>query len=275
MRLRTLRHWIIALTPSLLGSGQHLSVQVPRETVGNPTSKPLQRRFVGVDPMMLYRGLLSSSPKERTQAFQQLRHQVTDASLPADARLYALNLDSDDDLEYVLIVTVSPAATLAFVFDKSAQGWCVVGEFSYGWHWDANEAERLIEFREIAWYGRKEIIVRERGGGAGVTETALSIYRMHNGYLYRVFHTTEDAFHYVYGAGRTEYEHRTIEYRDADADGHVFLVVHYDKRIEPDQHSRPLPEVRSCSAFRWNAGSFVFVEDTTAAPKVCTGRVNR
>ena len=222
--------------------------------------------------MTLYRGLLSSLPKERTQVFQQLGHEVTDASLPDGARLYALNLDSDDDLEYVLIVTVSPAATIAFVFDKSAQDWWLVGEFSYGWHWDANEAERLIEFREIVWPGRKEIIVRERQGGTGVAETELSIYRMHNGFLYRVFHTTEDAYHYIFGAGRTEDEHRTIEYRQANADGHAFLVVHYEKRIEPDQHSRPIREIRSCSAFRWNAVSFVFVEDKTAATKLCSDR---
>lgn len=95
---------------------------------------------------------------------------------------------------------------------------------------------------------------------------------MHNGYLYPVFHTEEDTFHYVYGAGKSDYEHRDIEYPDVDYDSHSLLIVRY---IEPDQHSRPVHETRSCSAFRWDAESFVFIEDKAAASRTCFGKLER
>ena len=40
---------------------------------------------------------------------------------------------------------------------------------------------------KLCGYGRKEIIVRGMGGGSGLQETDLSIYRMANGALYRIF----------------------------------------------------------------------------------------
>jgi hypothetical protein len=132
------------------------------------------RRPVAVDPITLYHNLLSPSSEERKQAYGHLGFAFSDASRPVDARLDAVNLDADDDLEYILTASGSPARTMAIVFDKVGDIWWIVGEFSYWWHWNANDAERLIELREIVWPGRKEIIVREQGGGTGVADPTLA-----------------------------------------------------------------------------------------------------
>jgi hypothetical protein len=197
-----------------------------------------------------------------------------DASDPVEARLYAVNLDSDSDLEYVLIANTDfPPGTIALVFDKIGASWWVIGDFSYGWQRDANEAERFIELREIVHYGRKEIIVRDWGGGTGFAETGLSIYRMQNGSLYRVFRTVEDGFHFIYGVGTTEYEHRTLEYSDHDWNAPALLVARHVKRIEPAQEGAAVRVSRDCSVFQWDAAAFVFVKKKAAMPSLCSNHV--
>jgi hypothetical protein len=37
---------------------------------------------------------------------------------------------------------------MALVFDQQKDGWMQVGRFDYWWHWDGNQAEKLIELRE-------------------------------------------------------------------------------------------------------------------------------
>ncbi len=195
-----------------------------------------------------------------------------EASDSVEARLNAVNLDSDNDLEYVLVITPHASSrTIALVFDKIGDSWWVIGDFSYWYHWDVNEAERFIELREIVRYGRKEIIVRDWGGGTGVAETRLSIYRMQNGSLYRVFRTVEDGFHFIYGGvGDSEYEHRTIEYPDHDWNAPSLLVARYVKRIEPAQKGAPVRVSRDCSVFEWDAAAFVFVKKNAATPSLCS-----
>jgi hypothetical protein len=262
----------IALAVSVLASGQSLGIQPRQEPRPNPTSKPLPRRFVGVHPITILSGLLSSSPEQRKQALQQLGDLYTDATERIDASLRAVNLDADPELEYVLIAKGFPTGSTAYVFDRDEEGWWVTGEFSYWWHWDANEAERFLELREIVRYGRKDIIVRDTEGGTGLKVTELSIYRLNNGLLYRVFQTTEDREDWVVGTNRTDYVHRVIEFPDPDKDGNVFLVSRYQKRSEFSPRTRPDRKIGSCSAFRWDANAFVFVEDKTAAATLCRAR---
>jgi hypothetical protein len=259
--MRTLTPSILAFLMPLLS--QDLAIQhMPEEVLANPSSKPLPRRLMGVDPLTLYRDLMSSSKDERTRTLRRLGDNFSEIEQPEDTRLYALNLDSDPDLEYVLEAKVAFAATIAWVFKKGPEGWWMVGTFNYSWHWDPNQAERFIEFREIVTYGRKEIIVRDTGGGTGLAETRLAIYRMNNGFLYRVFETTEDRFSNVIGTGMTEYEHRDIEYLEAG------LIVRLRKHLE-DGPDHKKPEIRTCSAFTWDAVSFRFAEDKAAAATAC------
>jgi hypothetical protein len=265
---------IVAFEVAFNASGQSLTIApMPQERIGNPTSKPEPRRLVTTDPVSLYRQLLSTSLEDRNSALRLLTGEEMDASNSVEARLNAVNLDSDNDLEYVLVITPHfPSHTIALVFDKIGGSWWVVGDFSYWWHWDVNEAERFIELREIVRYGRKEIIVRDWGGGTGVAETGLSIYRMQNGSLYRVFRISEDGFHFIYGVGTSEYEHRTLEYPDHDWNAPALLVTRHLKRIEPAQEGAPVRVSRDCSVFEWDAAAFVFVKNKAAMPNLCSDR---
>jgi hypothetical protein len=257
--------FVIALTVS----GQSFRIAAPQEIIANPTSKPEPRRLIATDPISLYQRLLSNSFKDRKDVFRLLSHEEMATSDRIEARLYAVNLDSDSDLEYVLVAT-GDFSTIALVFDKIGTSWYAVGNFSYGYHWDANEAERLIELREIVQYGRKDIIVRDRGGGTGIAETVLSIYRMHNGSLYRVFRTLEDGFHAAVGVGTAEYEHRTLEYPDHDPYTPALLVARHVKRVEPAQEGAVVRVSRDCSVFEWDAAGFVFVKKKAAMPSLCS-----
>src|SRR4029077_15039642 len=115
---------------ALAAPGQSLGIaRMPQERIGNPTSKPEPRRLVTTDPVSLYRRLLSTSPEDRKDAFRLLAHEEMDASDPVEARLYAVNLDSDSALEYILVATGHVfSRTVALVFDKTGDSWWVIGD---------------------------------------------------------------------------------------------------------------------------------------------------
>lgn len=267
-----------ALLAAMVASAvaQHVGLRVDEadERVGTPLSKPEGRSRIGDDPRRIFQKLTSKSGAERRTAAQQLSWPTSEFPEPFDARLLLVNLDTDDEQEVIFIVSGSPATTVALVFDRQREGWWQVGHFSYWWHWDANQAERFIELREIVKYRRKDIIVRERNGGTGVATTQLSIYRLHNGRLYRVFDTAEDEYHYIYGGGAPVTETRRIEFPEADSSGQRFLVVHHRATREPDTptKSNPITHKSDCSAYRWDSSRFTFVLDDPAAGRLCKTR---
>ena len=256
--------------------GQFVGVKAAKEPPAVPVSKPEPRRRLQSDPLTIFQNVLSTSKDNRRRAYQDLgwsKDALDPAAQPGDARLSAVRLDTGSDLEYVLIMNVWPPGTVAYVFAKNDQCWWEVGKFHYSWHWNSGQADRFIELREVVSYGRKDIIVREQGGGTGVSETRLSIYRMHEGRLYQIFQAIEDAFHYVLGGGETVYEERKIEYPDSDPARGKFLVVRYHKRTELDKASGrdQTRETHSCSAHRWDAEHFAFVKDGSATARLCAG----
>jgi hypothetical protein len=241
------------------------------ERAGTPASKPEARNRVGDDPRRIFQKLTSTLEAERRTAAQQLSWPTSEVPEPFDARLLLVNLDADDEKEVIFVLSGSPLATVALVFDRQKEGWWRVGEFSYWWHWDANQAERFIELREIVKYGRKDIIVREQYGGTGVATTQLSIYRLHSGRLYRVFVAAEDEYHYIYGSGATVTDTRRVEFPEADSSGQRFLVVYHRSTTEPDIPTKrnPITSKSQCSAYRWDANRFTFVLDGPAASGHC------
>jgi hypothetical protein len=273
---RAIRWAVFLILLSVPSLSQHLRLKTETEPPSVPVSKPEPRRRLQSDPVTIFQNVLSSSKTDRGRAYQDLglgKDGPDEAPQPRDARLYAVNLDAGSDLEYVFAMSSWPVGSVAYVFAKDAEAWWEVGKFGYRWHWNSDQAERFIELREIVSYGRKDIIVREQNGGTGFAVTDLSIYRMHEGRLYRIFHTTEDAFHYVYGGGETVFEERKIEYPEPGPVGGKFLVVRYRGRTEPDKpdgKSRTR-HTQSCSAYWWDAAHFVFVEQKSAAGKLCTG----
>jgi hypothetical protein len=223
-------------------------------------------------PVILFRfqKLIASSEAERKTAAQSLHWQTSEFPMPFDARLLLVNLDADDEQEVIIVLSGSPVSTVALVFDHQKDGWWQVGSFNYWWHWNGNQAERLIELREIVSYGRKDILVRTTAGGTGVAETTFSIYRLLNERLYRAFRTIEDGYHYVYGSGKTVSDKRTIDFPEEESRGR-FLVVHHVAKTEPNEpnKSNPINEKNSCSVYRWDSGQFAFTLDNANAGKFC------
>ncbi len=262
---------IAALLTMAPAFGQYLGLKPEVEPLANPAAKPEAHHRIQSDPLTLLRNLLGSSTDERRRAYRALRwDQDDETSPPADVRLYATNLDSDSDLEYILMIRGTSEAA-AYVFDKDSEGWWQIGQFYCSWHCVADQAERLIELREIVWYGRKDIIVREQGGGTGLAETTLSIYRMYDGRLYHIFQTVEDRYDAPIGGSGTVTQHRQFEFPESDPNSGKFLVVHYRKLSEPDtgNGNGKVRETHSCTVYRWDAARFTFAEDVAAVNKLC------
>jgi hypothetical protein len=241
-----------------------------RDPVVKPIADPEPRKRITGDPVQIFRNAIASSEADRKLAAHALDMDVLAEYPPSDARLLLVNLDADDEREIIYLLSES-TGTVALIFDHQADGWWEVGRFGYRWHWDPNKAERFVELREILPYGGKDILVRDMSGGTGASGTQLSIYRLLNGRLYRIFETEEESWGYVYGAAKTVSQRSIIDYPTDDTKGERFLVVRRVERTEPDEPTKayPVTENTSCSPFRWNADRFAFVRDETGGRRLC------
>lgn len=236
--------------------------------MGTPTVAPEPHHRVSGEPDVILQKLLGPTALEWREALEELGVDVKDPKLhipeTSDARLLRVNLDTDKELEAILIYTDNRPATHALILKKEKDGWWQVGDFHYWWHWNSEQAEHLIELREIVWPGRKDVIVRRVNGGSGATATDLSIYRMYGGRLYRVFETNEN------NENMATAEHSDLSYYDADSAEQPSIVVHRIKpRLSAETATRP--KQSGCTGYAWNASKFAFVEDKAATTKFCAG----
>jgi hypothetical protein len=245
------------------------------EKVGTPASKPEPRKRIADDPRRIFQRLISKTAADRQSAAKQLGWDSAEFSQPDDARLFLTNLDSDEEQEVIIVYSFSgsPPGTVALVFDRQKDGWMQVGSFGYWWHWDSNQAEKLIELREIVSYRRKDILVRTRNGGTGVAETELAIFRMHDGKLYRVFRAVEDSYNTF--SGSIVEDERAITY-PGEYSSDSYIVVRHTRTKRPLEEDskrsvRPRPRV-SCTAFRWTPQRFTFLADKDASARFCADR---
>lgn len=270
------------------GIPQSVGIRVPdrEKKVGTPVAKPESRRKIFAEPTAILQKILSTSEERRRLGFRQLgidpeklRSRTAEVD---DARLLAVNLDSDQDLEAILIYTIEPDTTGA-VLDKASDGWWEVGRFSNWWHGSSLWADRLIELREIVSYGGRDIVVRTRNGGTGGAETDLAIYRLRAGRLYRTFHTTEQSEYDTSGPGVSGdwyVERHELLYPEPDSAGNRFLVVFHTRATlapgPPSESRAPCaPKALACTVYRWHAEKFTFLRDEPSDSSYCDRRTKR
>lgn len=274
-----MRSQLVFLTPLMaLALAQHVAVKPPKEPSAAPRGTPEPRRQILAPPATILSNLLSVSRETRRLAYQQLGLPPGDFDVSEpldDARLLMVNLDEDDELEAILIYTVSRKLSDAVVLDKDNDGWWVVGGFFYWWHWTADKAERLIELREIVWPGHKDIVVRTGSGGTGVVRTDLSVYRLHRRQLYRVFGIAEETEYAAVGEpGVDAYSDRNeVRFYEGDAAGPPAIVVRRTKTAFPSKSSVAASvKTLGCTAYAWDAAGFVFSPDGAVATRLCGGK---
>jgi hypothetical protein len=257
---------IVAL--SIAAAAQHMRIKGTLEPAAIPVSRPEQRRAVSKSPEVIFHELLNASPTAKAIALRELGIRVGDFGADSridDIRLARINLDDDEDREAVLTFTSGGKVTTAVVFDRSVGRWWQVGEFDYSWHWNSDDAERLIEFREIVWPGRKDLVVRTATGGTGVASTELAIYRLYRRLLYRVFQTTETAY------DLTGEERRRISYEDLQGGRPIIVVKGITTTSQADNASSGSGKrkLASCNAYVWDPHNFTFQMSTTATARFC------
>lgn len=254
---------------------RNVAVRVQKDAA-DVAAKPEPRQRIFAEPATIVQKLLSTSEETRRIGFRQLG--IRPESLRSrtaevdDVRLFATNLDSDKDLERVLVYGTEPETT-ALVFDWNENGWWQVGAFSY-WGYSG---DRLIELKPALDSTHNDVIVRMRSTGTGVARTELSIYRLAASRLYRVFRTLEEEDYDTSGPGKAGawyFERRKLIFPVSNDAGQHFLIVHHTKATDqaataPDRTPPCRPKSLSCSVYRWNSNTFSFVIDHAAHSTYC------
>ena len=262
-----------------VAAGQRLAIPQRQGPVANPAAEPLARISVAEDPRKIFQRITSISAEERTLGAKQLGWPGDEDPALGDARLFVTNLDSDEEMEVVFVLTRSRrVASVALIFDHQETGWMQVGQFEYFWRWNPDGAEGFIEFREIIDSGRKEVLVRLMNGGTGVAEQAVTIFRLHKGLLYPIFQMIEESYHTICcgtpdtGGGVEDKREMSVH---ESAGGPVLLVEHEQTTYSPvirSEQGASRPQLVGCTAYRWVPERLTFAIDKKASAQLCPTR---
>jgi hypothetical protein len=267
---------LAALVMTVAASGQYVSVVVPTQPAASPVTRPEPRVQVADDPLVIFQNLIGSSSANRRRAISQLGWKddekfAEDPSFISDARFYRVNLDDDPEMEAILKLKVGFYETRVLIFRKTMGQWWRIGEFSLTYMWVANEAEDMLELRDIVGLGYKDIVIRLTAGGTDIQKAiVLSIYRLYKGPLYRTFETTEEFA--VRRLTMIDDERNRIYYPEPEQDKDTYIVVRNSKQFIPESDWGVVefpPKVIDCIPYRWDPAKYLFVVDRSATGKFC------
>ncbi len=198
------------------------------------------------DPDSLFSKLLSKDLRQTGDALNRLGLSWLADRVPTDVRLFAVNLDSDEDLERVLIVHAG-LDTAALALKREDGTWWQLGAFACCMGTEI--LDPFVELKETVWYGTNDLVVHETSAhGTGVGENRLSIYRAWKGRLYRVLRIVESAYN-LPGSEESRISYPNIDTPTAPR----ILVVH-----RTSETGRRRATV--CIPYRWDAARFEFVQ---------------
>lgn len=229
-------------------------------------------------PLQIFHGLLSETESKRQWAYKALGSDGTYAVKPVDVRLLWVNMDADSQQEAILVYSDGSRGAAAHVFAKRAATWWEVGVFDDWWHWSSERMDEFVTLKETAEYGQKDILIRTTGGGSGMQETRLTIYRLYQSRLYRVFTTVEESLSDIMTEPDpqelTTREQRKIAYRDTGNSNNFLIVQHirtkYASRNVENEAPIGKPQIKGCAAYGWEPGRFSFVWNREATKRFCS-----
>lgn len=243
-----------------------------------PAIEPRTR--LDIDPVALLEKLESPMAADRQSAYKALFGQAIDTETkPAPAaRLAFIQLDRDAALEATMIVD-APGAKVAFVFDRLGDQWWRIGKFDNRKRDVRESFESMLEIRDIIGSNDgSDIIVRRWGYGTGVRAVRLSIYRLKDGALYRIFETVEEQTDGANEPGvHLFYQRRFLHFPDRDETQGPVMVVHQMEVGVPEPMSLipesliHLGDTKDCAAYRWDETIFLLSKDSLATKRFCGG----
>lgn len=236
-----------------------------------PAERPVPRMRVYADPAAIARNLLSPSEETRRLGYRQLGVSLNfpNNAVPEmkELRLLAANLDDDQELERVLVYSFERRRlSAAHVFDFDGKAWWCVGEF------DDQEGSELIELKGATTYYHDDLVVRVNGHGTGFMSTELSIYRLWQGRLHRVFRTTErDAYDTtdLHKTGEWREDRRRLLFPVREESGGSLLIVHLTRMTQPDPDKPRRTQSLSCIVYRWHGDALMFRADERSRDHWC------
>lgn len=228
-----------------------------------PTARPESRMRVYADPAGIARNLLSPSEETRRLGFRQLGVTLNfpNNAVPnlVDVRLLATNLDDDQELERVLVYSFERRRlSAAHVFDFDGKSWWSVGEF------DDVEGSELIELKGATKAYYDDLVVRVNGHGTGFMSTELTIYRLWQGRLYRIFRTMErEAYDTtdLHKSGEWRDDRRRLLFPLGDELGGSLLLAHHTRTTGFDPAALRRTQSLGCAVYRWHGDALTFRPD--------------
>ncbi len=186
-------------------SAQTLSLSQQRTSVqGNspePDTSPNLAHVAAPPPTDFLKQLLSPDAEVRVKALKLV--DVTplflkvkaldgeDRTRVSQARLLYGRYREDGDLAIVAVQLHE--FTWASVLLHSSSGWERIGRFSCWCKYESNPLEGFVEFRSVLGSPATEIIAHDSGGGSGFWARFLTLFRLQNGRLEKIFDTTDKA----------------------------------------------------------------------------------
>ena len=162
-----------------------------------------------------------------------------------DVRMERVQLDGDAELEAVVRFEREDTGAHAVVLDFNGGEWREAGRFNTWWNFVKADGERLVELRETAETGVKDLVVRTRSGGTEDSKTVLEVWRMRAGRLVPVLTVTE--------------QETAMEHPSGDVFSTAARVSFAVGRITVETVRQPGGK-RTRAAYAWDAARFRFVD---------------
>jgi len=240
----------------------------------------LRRALVEESPAKIAALIASPNPRQCRMGLASLGLHIPeyDPCFVSHAQLFLQNLDEDDELEAVLRIRQGEMEAV-IVLDIQDGSWWRIGHFIRVFRFDT-DADMTLELKSIISDRCYDLLIRDSGGGTDISETHLSMYRLRQGRLQRVFRISESArYRVVGGSSRVNVilERAWLTYPSREISG-IPLIVADRTRVPIGRTTEFNPErelrfaTSECTVYRWDEQGQVFTPDSGEFRRYCPKR---